>query len=155
MDNENQELDFSDNNAKLVFSVRISANLKQELFEEAQAARWNTSEYGEMILENRHRNSEENSKLKQKNDLLEKENNELKNENLGLKRIVGHSSRERLKFLFEKVKGKKDTVDNAYGDKFEIVYDSTNKLVIINDLFIKTEKKCYLNPYPSHMLFTL
>ena len=146
--------------AKVVTGVRTTPILKNEVMYESSEAGMSVSEYLEVILLNRHKESPEMDRLTKKvteqeqeisrltkmsaeqfqqiekmkaqeaaagnkqteNDQLRKKNEELTN------RLIIYSD-ERLLYLFEHVKGKSDTVENAYGDNFKITYQSTYEVL--------------------------
>lgn len=140
--------------AKVNVGIRTLPVLKSTLNYEALELGQTTSEYGETILANRHKYKEENVKLKQvlaERDKTiaelnsqavntEKRGVELaayQNEIAGLKELVAKLTAEsdifkdkRLYYLFQHLKGKKDKVDNAYGDDFDIVYNSPTAVLI-------------------------
>ena len=134
--------------ARVNIGIRVSPGLKDELNFEASELGQTSSEYGESILHNRHKHKEEIEKLKQtlaerdktiaalntkavSVEKLEATIATYQKEIGGFKELVAKLTAEsdifkdkRLHYLFQHLKGKKDKVDNAYGDDFEISYDS-------------------------------
>lgn len=146
MKTNNNETEFA--LARVNIGIRISPELKEELNYEALELGQSSSEYGELILNNRHRGKDEIEELKQSlkqrdgtiaefklqlegKEKLEVELADRRNENMELKAQLAKSNAangllkdNRLLYLFEQLKGKEDIVENTYGDDFEIVYDS-------------------------------
>lgn len=152
--------------AKVVMGIRMMPTLKGELLEESSWAGMSASEYGEVILLNRHKPSPEMEKLSLKVaeqqqeielltqlsnnqaqeveklktggavvdnkqlELLKKENEQLRLEIKGLNDQSAILNDQRLLFLFEHLKGKSDTVENAYGKDFNITYRSTREVLL-------------------------
>lgn len=136
-----------ENATKTVTSVRMSPALKKRLTDEARRCGMSTSEYCDLILHNR----EESAPLHHRIIQLEAEIGALRKTleesqattqrqiaaNSQLTAELSHWKNQaeifkdpRLQFLFGKLRGKSDKVENAYGDDFEIIYDSPQKVLI-------------------------
>lgn len=136
-----------ENATKTVTSVRMSPTLKKRLTDEARRCGMSTSEYCDLMLLNR----EESAALHHRIIQLEAEidslrkaleasqasaqlqiaaNSQLISELNQLKTKTEIFKDPRLQFLFGKLRGKSDKVENAYGDDFEIIYDSPQKVLI-------------------------
>lgn len=151
--------------AKVVTGIRMTAALKDELIEEASYADLSVSEYGEVILLNRHKESPETERLTQKvseqqreierltkltveqlqeigtlkalgaavdgkqTEALKAENERLRKKIEELNNQLAIYSEPRLLYLFENLKGKSDTVENAYGKNFKITYQSPHEVL--------------------------
>ncbi len=161
--------------AKVVTGIRMTPNLKDELITESSEAGLSVSEYGEVILMNRHKVSPEAERLAQKvteqqqeiarltklstdqfqevekinaqlatankqSELARTENEQLLKKIGELNNQLDIYSDERLLYLFENLKGKSDTVENAYGEDFQITYNSP--LEILKGIIYNTQ----LNP---------
>jgi hypothetical protein len=146
MENYNEEAEVA--SAKVNIGIRISPELKEELNYEALELGQTTSQYGELILHNRHKGKAEIEQLKQTLELQDRAIAELKLQLAGKEKLevnLADSRKEfaelkerlaksdaannllkdnRLLYLFEQLKGKKDTVENTFGDDFDIIYDS-------------------------------
>ena len=141
--------------ARVNIGIRVHPELKEELNKEAAALGQTSSEYGEAILHNRHRAEAEVAQLKQEITESNKAMEDLNMQRLMLqgkqqdelalykKEIESLKERlavpvpqnaifkdERLNYLFEQLKGKKDIVNNVYGDDFPINYDSLESVLI-------------------------
>lgn len=151
MKTNNNETEFAQ--ARVNIGIRISPELKEELNYEALELGQTSSQYGELILHNRHKGKAEIEQLMQtleqhdkaiaelKLQLADKEKLEVeltysRKEAQELKELVaklnaqnGLFEDKQLQFLFEQLKGKKDKVENAYGEDFDIIYDSPEALV--------------------------
>lgn len=134
--------------ARVNIGIRISPELKEELNYEALELGLTSSQYGELILHNRHKGKAEIEQLKQTLEQRDRTIAELKLQLEGKEKLqveVAESSKEitelkalltksntgnsllkdnRLLYLFEQLKGKKDKVENTFGDDFDIIYDS-------------------------------
>ncbi len=142
--------------AKVVTGIRMTPNLKDELITESSEAGLSVSEYGEVILMNRNKESPEMERLAKKITEQEREINRLSKlsaeqsqeveklkaqtgkqteqyqlESAQLRKKIEDQNNqlgiyrdERLLYLFDKLKGQSDTVENAYGDDFQITYNS-------------------------------
>ncbi len=164
-ENEGPDDGHEKSSAKEVIGVRAIRGLKDELTHEAPGAGLSVSEYCEMILMNRHKESPEMERLAQKvaeqqqeierltklsaeqlqqfeklktqvattgnqqSELFKTENAELRKKIEELNNRLTIYSDERLLYLFEYLKGKNDTVENAYGDNFKITYQSTYEVL--------------------------
>ena len=149
---ENPDEGFETSSAKVVFGIRIAPALKETLFEEAIQAGFSASELGEMILANRHKAKAENERLRElvamhqqeietlkaqittdgrkQLEVAQVENAELRKQIEILKNQLIVYSDKRLLYLHENMKGKKDKVLNAYGDDFDIVYDTPYQVLL-------------------------
>lgn len=136
-------------NARLVLGVRVSPQLKFTLTNEAESAGVSLSEYCESLLANRNAERYELEKLKADKARLTSAMAKTTSENVGLiednerlkKEIFAKQtvplapqpptilSDQRLLALFEELRGKSDTVKNAYGDDFDIVYKTPSDLL--------------------------
>jgi DNA-binding transcriptional MerR regulator len=145
-DNEVPDDGQEQSSAKVVTGVRMSPGLKDELIEEASYAGLSVSEYSEVILLNRHKESPEVERLakkvsEQQQEIerlkaegsgqaeLKTENEQLKKQIEGLNNQLSIYSDQRLLYLFEHLKGKTDTVENAYGKDFKITYESAREVL--------------------------
>jgi hypothetical protein len=133
----------------------VSPELKEELNREAAALGQTSSEYGEAILHNRHRADAEIAQLKQaiiegakaiedlnlqqlmlkgkQQDEFANYKKEIESLKERLAVLVPQNdifNDERLNYLFQQLKGKKDVVENVYGDDFPISYDSLESVLI-------------------------
>lgn len=129
---------------KVVISTKAQPELKMRLIEEAEALGMFLSEYCELILSNRHdreteirRKDSENRALRAKlnescheNELLKKENEDLRKHIKELQEQLWILTEPRLMQLFERVKGRRDIVENARGDDFPIEYRTTIDVLI-------------------------
>ena len=68
-------------------------------------------------------------KAKAENDRLITENDQLKKNAESIKQQVALFTDKRLLFLFEKVKGQKDTIDGADGQKYTVTYNQPKDLL--------------------------
>jgi len=151
---ETNENELESSSAKVTFGTRIFPVLKSDLNNEALEVGLSSSEYGELILHNRHRYKDELNNLKLTLELKDKtiaglnakigdsEKREAaianyQKEISDLKELVAKLSSEnsifqdnRLQYLFAQVKGKKDKVENTFGDDFDIVYNSPTAVLI-------------------------
>ncbi len=129
---------------KVVISIKARPELKMRLNEEAAASGMSLSEYGELLLENRHDSQTEISVLESEKkalsaqlarnnthelELVRAESAQLKKQLLELPQnsILNDP---RLLQLFEKLKGKKDRIINAEGADFDIVYETPKQVLI-------------------------
>jgi hypothetical protein len=149
--NENPDEGLETSSAKVVFGIRVAPELKEALAEEAAEAGFLTSELGEMILANRHHNKRENERLtelvavQQKEietlkaqitagvkqvEVAKAENTELRKKVEALSNQLSILSDQRLIYLFENLKGRKDTVENAYAEDFPISYDTPVQVLL-------------------------
>lgn len=132
---------------KTVTSVRMSPTLKKRLTDEAKRCGMSTSEYCDLMLLNREESAPLHRRIIQLEveiDVLKKTIEETKAtsqlqiaEKSQLTAEVSHWKNQaetlndsRLLFLFDKLRGKSDKVENAYGEDFEIIYDSPQKVLI-------------------------
>jgi hypothetical protein len=123
---------------KVVISIKARPELKMHLNKEAAESGMSLSEYGELLLENRHNRETEIPMLESENkalraqlmrinsqelELVRSENAKLKKQLLELQQnsILKDS---RLLQLFENLKGKKDRIINAEGADFDVVYET-------------------------------
>ena len=132
---------------KTVLGLRVTPQLKQELSAEANKLGISLSERGEDILLNRNLVSAELDKEKRKSEELKQELetykrkhfesiNTQKHELAKLQSQIAELSAvaellkgERVQELFEGVRGKKDTIENARGQNFMLVYNSPADLL--------------------------
>lgn len=143
--NENHLAEVASISQKNVISLRALPELKFRLNEEAIECGLTLSEYCEMLLANRHDRKDEIDQLRAENeslelqvipsndpepDLLEKENEMLKKRLALAESQLRIFNDNRLLQLFEKVKGRKDVVENAGGENFNIVYNSPFDVLI-------------------------
>lgn len=134
--------------ARVNIGIRISPELKEELNYEALELGLTSSQYGELILHNRHKGKVEIEQLKEtleqrdktiaqlslqitNKEKLKIELSDSRKEVTGLNEHLAKSDAanslfkdKRLLYLFEHLKGKQDRVENTFGDDFDIVYDS-------------------------------
>jgi hypothetical protein len=68
-------------------------------------------------------------KVKGENDRISAENIQLKKNDEVMKKQVALFTNKRLLFLFEKVKGQKDIIDGADGEKYSITYNQPKDLL--------------------------
>lgn len=142
---ELNEIETGRSSSKPVVGVRTAPELKDILIDEAAEAGISLSEYCETILFNRHKGNGESEQLtrvlaEQKKEIealkgqiaaseqqlkaIQAENEELQSQNETLKNQLTIFSDKRLLYLFHHLQGKKDTVENAYGDNFAIIYQT-------------------------------
>lgn len=129
---------------KVVISVKARPQLKMRLNEEAMESGMCLSEYGELLLENRHDREVEVERIKSENkelraqlassnshelELLREENLQLKKQLLELQQNSILKD-PRLLQLFENLKGKKDRILNAEGADFDIVYETPSHVLL-------------------------
>lgn len=131
---------------KTVISFRCNASLKNRLNSASLQRNITTSELIEHLLTTYHQHEtalaearQENSDLKQqlversaiKADLEEARNviNEQEKRMKVLSQVSDITQDQRLVYMFEHLKGKTDTVENAYGANFEITYHSTREVL--------------------------
>ena len=151
---ENFKIEIKPLIARVNFGVRIAPQLKEELNCEAVERGQSSSEYGETILHNRHMNKAELEQLKltlvecertistlnaQLKTVIEKldaeatahmkEIQELQATMEKLRAENEFFDNERLGYLLKHLKGKRDKVENAYGDNFDIIYDSPQSVL--------------------------
>ena len=129
---------------KVVISIKARPQLKMRLNEEAIGSGMRLSEYGELLLENRHDREVEVQRIKSENNALKAQLSSstshepelLREENLLLKKQLSDMQNssilndKRLLQLFEKLKGKKDRIKNAAGADFDIVYETVTDVLI-------------------------
>jgi len=151
---ETNEMEAESSSALVNIGVRGLPRLKDELNYEASGVGQSTSEYAALILYNRFKDKEELEKLKQMLAERDKTITELnanavntekiglelaayQKEIVGLKELVAKLSSansifkdQRLLYLYEQVKGRKDKVENAFSDDFDIVYNSPEAVLI-------------------------
>lgn len=144
--NSNQETEVSQ--PRVNIGIRISPELKEELNYEALELGQTSSQYGETLLHNRHMYREEIKQLTNALKVSEQTISNLQQLAIGKEKLeteVANYRKEvhdlkaqltklneqhnllkdkRLLYLFEQLKGKKDIVENTFGDDFDIVYDS-------------------------------
>ena len=143
---ETAENEIGNSSSKPVTGVRTAPALKDALINEAAEAGISLSEYCETILYNRHKGNGENEQLAQVVAEQKKEIERLKAqvaatggkqfevlqaENEQLRKIIKEQdnqlaiySDQRLLYIYENVKGKKDIVEDAYQANFGITYNS-------------------------------
>lgn len=148
---ENPDEGFETSSAKVVTGVRTQPELKMQLTNEAGECGMSTSEYCELLLLNRHDQKTEIEllalKVKEQQQEMEtlraqlattgvKELEVLQEENAQLRKIIKEQtnqlsiySDQRLLYLFDHLKGKKDTVENAYGENFAITYQKPEHII--------------------------
>ena len=139
-------------NAKIVTGIRALPELKRALIYEARQLGISLSEYGEVILSNRHESKLEAEKLTQlvsqqaqeieklkkqtaaicvrQTEILSSEIRDLKKEIAEQNEQLEIYRDERLIYLFEHLKGTTDEVKNAYGDDFKVTYKSTHDVLL-------------------------
>ncbi len=148
---ENPDEGFETSSAKVVTGVRTPPELKMQLTEEAGECGMSTSEYCEMLLWNRHDHKAEAERLalkaKQQQQEIETlkaqvaagvkqlevagvENAELRKKMEELNNHLSIFSDQRLIYLYENLKGRTDTVENAYAADFTITYDTPVQVLI-------------------------
>lgn len=116
-----------------VVGIRALPKLKHELSTESSEIGVTLSEYCESILANRHT---ENPELEQLRNKVAEQQSEIESLNAALAikpepvQAPAILSDERLLFLFDKLKGKSDKVENAYGDDFAITYNTPQDVLI-------------------------
>lgn len=148
--------------AKTVTGVRTSPELKMELTNEAINRGMSISEYGELLFYNRNKETEETVQLRKNLAALQQENEKLKTlvtqndskqleavleENKLIRITIEEQSRQlalfndkRLLYIFQHLKGKKDIVENAYGDNFEITYETPVDVILASIYSTKLNK---------------
>jgi hypothetical protein len=123
----------SNSTGRHVVGVRALPKLKQELANEAADVGLTLSEYCESILANRHAEGPEMERLRNKVAEQQREIEKL-NASLLIKpepvQAAPILSDQRLLYLYEKLKGKPDKVENAYGDDFAITYNTPQDVLI-------------------------
>ena len=146
MENNIEETEVA--SARVNIGIRISPQLKEELNYEALELGQTSSQYGETLLHNRHIYKDEINRLTQTlserdktikelqllfsdKEKLEAEVDAKRKEIQKLNDLVAKSNAQndlikdkRLQYLFEQLKGKKDRVENTFGDDFDTIYDS-------------------------------
>lgn len=139
-----QDHKFLRSSPKVVISIKARPQLKMRLNEEAIASGMRLSEYGELLLENRHNREVELQRITSENKELRAqlasinshEPELLRVENLQLKKQLSDIQNnsilndKRLLQLFQKLKGKKDRIKNADGADFDIVYKTVTDVLI-------------------------
>ncbi len=138
--NENPDEGLETSSAKVVTGVRTHPELKMQLTEEGGDCGMSTSEYCEMILFNRHKEKAENERLRalvavlqtqvsatggKQFEVVQAELEQLRKKITEQNNQLAIFSDNRLLYLYENVKGKKDTVEDAYHPNFSITYNST------------------------------
>ncbi len=148
---ETTENETGNSSSKPVTGVRTAPALKDALIKEAAEAGISLSEYCETVLYNRLKGNGESEQLAQVVAEQKKEIERLKAqvvatggkqfevvqaENEQLRKIIKEQndqlaiySDKRLLYLFDHLKGRKDTVENAYGDNFAITYQTPEHII--------------------------
>jgi hypothetical protein len=151
MKTEDFENEFDDSSSSVVVGIRTIPSLKMELNDEARQRGITLSENCVLHLANRHNirleledlklcvaeqkaeierlTSSNANALNQVNDTSKKSEQLAKQLEL-MQAQPGILNDERLLYLFDKLKGKKDVVENAFGENFEIVYETPEKVLI-------------------------
>lgn len=110
---------------KVVLAFRVNPEIKAQFAAEAERHGLTVSEYGELLLANRVATNNEITTLK---DSLKLKNQEIEQLRKGGQvkppgYILPQPFVDRLKFLFEQVKGIHDWVSDPYGEDFFIAYE--------------------------------
>ncbi len=142
---EPNENEIGNSSSKPVTGVRTAPALKDALINESAEAGISLSEYCETILYNRHKTITQVAEMKKEIERLkaqiastgEKQFNAVQAENEELKEIIKKQnnhlsiySDNRLLYLYDNLKGKTDTVVNAYAADFAITYDSPKQVLL-------------------------
>ena len=117
-------------NAKINVGVRMSPAEKGKIANDAAAMGMSVSEYCELVLVNRHEDKDESNQLQSK---IEEQQQQMEALRKNLKQAgeqPGILSDKRLLWLFENLKDKKETVADANGSNFEIVYKTPREVLI-------------------------
>lgn len=115
-----------------IISIRALPTLKNQLLQEAMLLGITLSQHCENLISTTLKTRQDLASLRLSETEKIKQIEDLKNE-LGAKPMLETKTSiltdERLLYLFEKLKGKSDSVENAYGEDFKIVYMQPSDLL--------------------------
>lgn len=119
-------MDNVQNTTKVVLAFRVNPEIKAQLATDAEKHGLTVSEFGELLLANRGAADEAIKSLQAKLNHKEQELQQLRKGGQikphGL--ILPQTCVDRLKFLFDQVKGTHDWVDDPYGEDYFVTYET-------------------------------